>query len=301
MPVKIVCEKTGETVTFKFVKGPSRVRCPSCGFGHFLDELVVNVPPGGQAEPPTLRSEPIAVDGQRSDPARGILHKEWLLPERGGLDGVKLARMARQALENARRVCEWLADWKLSGKGGAGSWPRAGRKAASSRVARFLYLCGVGRGSRIEVKVVRDPQAPGARRLRVEGLIRPENRISRITRLFYVLLLLATLGLWGFIGYHYYATGSKAGGLVAPELAVEWAKHVPEFVPEELRPHVAAGAAALAPLVVMALVAIAVGITTRISGAHDLGPIESHSVADAFTPAFEKMLVKNWSAKAEEL
>lgn len=299
MPVKIVCGKTGKPVVFKFVKGPSRVKCPSCGFGHFLTELLINVPPGREAEPPTLGSEPIVVDGPRSDPTRGILHKEWLLPDRGGLDEVKLARVARHALENARRECEWLADWKLSGKAAGDPWPATRGRTATSRVGRFLYLCGAGRGSRIDVKVVRDQQAAEARRLRVEALIRPASRISRITRLFYVLLLLATLGLWGFVGYGY-ATSSEAGRLVAPEFAVGWAKHVPEFVPKDLRPHVAAGVVALAPLVVMVLVAIAVGTATRISGSHELGPIESHSIADAFGPAFGEMLVRSWSAKVEE-
>ena len=50
----------------------------------------------------------------------------------------------------------------------------------------------------------------------------------------------------------------------------------------------------------MALVAVGVGIATRVAGFHDLGPIEAHSIADAFIPAFEEMLVNSWAEETEE-
>lgn len=293
MPVKIVCEKTGKLVTFKFVKGASRMKCPSCGFGHFLAEDIINVPPGREVEAPQIRSEPVSIEGAKNDPARGILHREWLLPDRGALDGAKLGRLVHHALENARSECDWLADWKLAGRATAASWPSP-RRRSSRRVARFRYLCGAGRGARTDVIVLSDPQAGKGRKLRVEATVRPDSRLSRITRWLNVLLLLAALGIWGFIGYHY-AMSSKEGSIVAPSFSAEWASHVPEMVPEKAREHVAAGVAAVAPLLVMVLLTSVVGIVTRISGFHELGPIESHSISDAFAPAFEEMLVMGWS------
>lgn len=293
MPVKIICEKTGEPVTFKFVKGPSRLKCPSCGFGHFLTVEMINVPPGRGVETPRVGSEPVREEGSRTDAARGLLHYEWLLPDKGGLGMGTLARLARHSLEHARTECEWLADWKLVEKAGSPNWPRARGGGTSSRVARFYYLAGAARGARVDLTVVLDPRATDERSLRVDAVIRPENRVSRIKRLVLWLLLLAALGIWGYIGYTY-ATGST--------FAPEYVPAVPEWVPEAAKPYapyLPAAVAAIAPLVVIALVAAGVGIVTRIAGTHELGPIESHSIADAFIPAFEEMLVRSWSAKTE--